>query len=547
MNIYNIGQTLADTAARRPDQLAIAFPDGRDGNGKLKHVEINFKALNQLCDQYAHGFSEYGIYRGQRVLMLLRPNIDFIAVVFALLKIGAVPILIDPGMGMKSFRQCVSETEATAMIGIPIGHVLRIVFRNSFKTIKTFVTAGRRWFWGGTTLEAVKFDNKTPFQAADTHPKDEAAIAFTSGSTGIPKGVVYRHGIFREQIRILSQEVGIKEGEVLLAGLAILALFNPAMGVTTIMPDMDPSAPAKLKPAGLIEAMQQYNVTASLGSPTIFKILGDYCDANSIKLPDLKHVFMFGAAVPPSLIGQFSEVMPNGKVYTPFGATEALPITSIGEGEILAETGALTEEGAGVCVGRPLGDAKMCIIPITDKPISTWDDNLILPQGNLGEVVVKGSVVTDLYLNRPQKTAEAKIYEGDEVWHRMGDIGYFDVKGRLWICGRKSHRVETADGLMLTVQCEAIFNQHIKVKRTALIGLGTYGQQKPVLVVEMEPDKKDTAKNKIIQELRDIGAKHEHTQSIQDFLFHDSFPVDVRHNAKIQREKLTVWATEQLK
>jgi acyl-CoA synthetase (AMP-forming)/AMP-acid ligase II len=295
-----------------------------------------------------------------------------------------------------------------------------------------------------------------------------------------------------------------------------------------------------------VEAIQTHGVTISLGSPTIFKILGDYCQAHNVCLPSLKHVYLFGAAVPSRLVEQFSRLLPNGKVYTPFGATEALPLTCIGEDELVPETGPLTEQGAGVCVGRPLGDATIRIISIMDAPIPVWAESLVLPPGQIGEVVVKGSVVTHLYLNRPQKTAEAKIYEGETIWHRMGDLGYFDAQGRLWICGRKSHRVETAQGLLLTVQCEAIFNQHPAVKRTALVGLGAYGQQRPVLIVELDTAHKSANQQKVIEELLALGAKYEHTRTINTFLFHPAFPVDVRHNAKIQREKLTVWAGEQL-
>ena len=533
-----------------PEQTAIVFPAGRDRHGQAIETRINFRDLNALCDRYAHGLTAYGIGRGDRVLMMLRPNIDFIAVIFALMKMGAVPIIIDPGMGRPAFLQCVAETEPAAMIGIPLGHVLRKLFPKAFKTISHYVTAGRRWFWGGTTLEKVRSNRPDPFQAAPTTVEDEAAVAFTSGSTGVPKGVVYLHGIFREQVRIMREELDMAEGEVHLAGLYIFALFNPALGITTVIPDFDPRAPAKLNPAYFVEAIQSHGVTLSLGSPTIFKIVGDYCQAKDISLPSLKHVHMFGAAVPTRLIQQFSELMPNGQVLTPFGATEALPITCIGQADILAETGALTEQGAGVCVGTPLGDASLRVIRLTDAVIPTWDEGLVLPPGQIGEIVVKGSVVTQLYLNRPQKTAEAKIYEVDgSVWHRMGDLGYIDTKGRVWVCGRKSHRVETADGLLLSIQAEAIFNQHPLVKRTALVGLGQYGHQKPVLVVELETGSKRASgavRQQIIDELLALGGQHDHTRPIQTILFHDAFPVDVRHNAKIQREKLAEWAAGQL-
>lgn len=545
MTHYNIGHTLAETAARLPFQPAIIFPAGRDGQGRAKHIQLTFQQLNLLCDQYAHGLSDYGIHRGDRVLLLIRPGVEFIAVTFALLKMGAAPILIDPGMGRAAFLQCVAETEPTAMIGIPPAHLLRLLFPRPFHTVRRWVTVGSRWFWGGATLEQLCFGRHDPFPPAPTTLEDEAAIAFTSGSTGIPKGVVYLHGIFREQVKILREALNFTEGEVHLAGLYIFALFNPALGITTVIPDMDPRRPAQLNPAYFVESIQTFGVTITVGSPTIFRIVGDYCRANGLCLPSLKQVHMFGAPVPAWLIEQFAALIPNGRVYTPFGATEALPLTLIDQTEILGETAPLTGQGAGVCVGRPLGDAALRIIPISDEPILTWAETLALPPGQPGEVVVKGSVVTRLYLNRPQKTAEAKIYEADgSVWHRMGDIGYFDEQGRLWLCGRKSHRVETAQGCLLPIQVEAIFNHHPAVARTALVGVGPYGRQKPILIVEVGPGQ-TVEQNQLAEELLALGAQHAHTRSIQTVLFHPSFPVDVRHNAKIQREKLAEWAAKQ--
>jgi acyl-CoA synthetase (AMP-forming)/AMP-acid ligase II len=169
-----------------------------------------------------------------------------------------------------------------------------------------------------------------------------------------------------------------------------------------------------------------------------------------------------------------------------------------------------------------------------------------LPAGELGEIVVKGAVVTRSYLHRPEQTARAKIEDQDGVWHRMGDLGYFDSRGRLWMCGRKSHRVETPDELLLPVPVEAIFNVHPDVARTALVGIGQLGQQQPVLVVELNSGQTPSGseKDRLVKELLALGQAYEHTRSIRDFLFHPSFPVDVRHNVKIQREKLAVWAAQ---
>ncbi len=550
MERYNIAQPMVEQAARRPFSPAILFPAGRQG-GRARYVQMAFHQLNALCDQYAHGLTEYGIGQGRRVLLMVRPSPDFIALVFALLKMGAVPVLIDPGMGLRPFLQCVRETEPSHMIGIPIAHALRKLFPSPFKTVQSSITVGRRWGWDGAILEQVRANRPHPFAVAPTTTADEAAVAFTSGSTGIPKGVVFTHGMFKAQIELLRDEVGYVEGGIDLPGLYIFALFNPILGVTTVMPDMDPAKTAQLDPARLVEAIQTFGVATSFGSPTVWKIVGRYCQENDIQLPSLRRIIMAGAPVPPWLIRQYAggapdDILPHGDVYTPFGATEALPITMMSGQEILGETAALSEQGAGMCVGRPIPGCTVRIIRIGDAPIPAWDEGLVLPQGQVGEIVIKGAVVTRVYLNRPQQTAEAKIYEGDEVWHRMGDLGYFDAQGRLWFCGRKKHRVETAAGLLLPVCGEAIFNAHPDVARTALVGVGAAGQQMPVLVVEPKPGKMPRTadeKQHFIAELLRLGAAHTLTSSIQTVLFYPGrFPVDVRHNAKIQREKLAGWA-----
>ena len=545
MEYYNIAQALSEMADRMPFRPAIIFPAGRDVQGRAKYTQLSFQQLNELCDSYAHGLSEYGIKQGARTLMMVKPGIELIAVTFALMKIGAVPVLIDPGMGRKAFLQCVAETEPKVLIGIPLAHILRSIFPKPFRTVRYAVTAGKRLFWGGTTLDEVRSTTREPFPVARMTTEDEAAVAFTSGGTGIPKGVVYLHGIFRKQIQIMREEMNVEEGEVHLAVMYIFALFNPALGVTSVIPDMDPRKTAQVNPAYLVESIQTHGVTMSLGSPLIWKILSDYCLEHDIRLPSLKHIFMFGAAVMPEVVENFAKVMPDGKIYTPYGATEALPLTLIDERGLLDDVAAKTHEGAGVCVGTPIGGAAIRIIPISDEPITTWDESLALPTGEIGEIVVKGEVVTRLYLNRPQKTAEAKIYDHDGFWHRMGDLGYIDEKGRIWVCGRKAHRVETEQGLLLPIQCEAVFNQHPRVARSALVGIGEYGKQRPVILVEAKPGNAPVSseeKQQFITELLELGKQHKFTQEIINILFHPSFPVDVRHNTKIDRHALAVWA-----
>jgi olefin beta-lactone synthetase len=538
-------------AAKNPFQTAVVVPAGRDKCGRSITVSLSFGQLNRLSDQYAHGLTAAGFKKGERVLMMLRPGIDLIAVALSLLKMGSIPVMIDPGMGLKAFAQCVAETEPTGFIGIPQAQILRFVFHKAFKTVKRTVTAGKSRLLPGLSLDEMRATKAGSFKPAQNEAEEEAVVAFTSGGTGIPKGVVFLHGMIMATIESLRDDLNMTAGEIHLAAFYAFALFMPALGVTTIIPDMDPRKTAGLNPAYLVEAIETYGVTNSMGSPIIWEKIADYCIEQGVHLPSIKHVFMFGAEVPPGVVARFSALLDNGKVYTPYGATEALPLTNIAGSEIVAETEVLTAKGAGVCVGKPIAGAMVKIITITDDPIAEWDDSLMVPTGEMGEITAIGPTITRTYLRRPEKTAEAKINSAVGIWHRMGDIGYLDEKGRIWICGRKMHRVETTDGLLTPVQCETIYNQHPKVKRTALVGVGTQGRQRPVILVEPHATKQpgtEADKKELVNALLDLGGQHDHTRNIKDiFIYDGAFPVDVRHNTKIQRHKLIDWARKQLK
>jgi acyl-coenzyme A synthetase/AMP-(fatty) acid ligase len=489
---------------------------------------------------------------GDHVLLLVHPGVDLIAVVFALLKMGAVPVVIDPGMGRKAFLKCVGETEPVAMIGVPSAHLLRKIMPKAFRLIKYSVIVGGPAFLADTTLKRIKSNRSQPYKIAPTTSQNKAAIAFTSGSTGIPKGVVYHHGMFKAQIELLRDEIRIQPGEVDLALLYIFAFFNPALGVTTIFPDMDPTKSAEINPAYVVESVKKYGVTNAFGSPTIWKRVAPYCADNNIKLSSLKRVIMAGAPVPPELIhSMYANVLaPGAVVITPYGATEAMPLTFIDGQEILDETAKLTAQGKGMCVGKPLPGIILRVITATDDPVTHWNEEQVLKAGEIGEIVVKGPMVTRTYVNRPEQTALAKIADGNNVWHRMGDVGYFDTQGRLWFCGRKKHRVFTSEGILYPVQCETIFNTHPIVFRSAVVGVGPRGNQRPILVVECKDNMYPASlldQQRTIMELLALGAEYTHTRPIQDIVFYsESFPTDVRHNVKIQREKLALWAADHL-
>ena len=547
----NIAHCLREAASAHPDKRAIVAPAGRDSAGRTAYTHYTCRQLDQACDAFAWGLQGIGVTRGTRALLMVRPGLDFIALTFALFKLGAVPVLIDPGMGWPGFLRCVRQVEPQAFLGIPAAHVLRLLCRRSFASVTMPVTLGRRAFWGGRSLRELQ----TPagaFPPATTSADEMAAILFTTGSTGPAKGVVYTHGIFDTQTQIIRREYGITGSDVDLACFPLFALFSIALGMTAVIPDMDPSRPGHVDPERIISAVNDHGVTFSFASPALWHRVSLHCMRTETRLTSLKRVLMAGAPVPGHLHRRMLQhVLPQGgEVHVPYGATEALPIASFLGSETLAETDSATRAGAGVCVGRPLQEAHIRIVATDDAPIESWDKARELPVGETGEIVVRGPVVTPAYYGLPEKTRLAKIREGDAACHRMGDLGYLDAAGRLWFCGRKAHRVETDGGPLYSVCCEAIFNEHPRAARTALVGVGAdRTRQTPVIVVEPEPGafpRTTPMRAAFTSELRALAQGSELTRDIGVFLFHRSFPVDIRHNAKIKRELLATWAEARL-
>jgi len=551
MPIVNVGLRLSDTARQNPQGMAVAMPQGRDPSGKRIYKSLSFRELDADSNLLADGLAWMGVRPGTRLVLMVPPSIDFISLVFAMFKAGVVTVLIDPGMGRRNLIRCLADSEPEGFIGVPLAQAVRTVLRGRFPKAKYNVTIGRRWFWGGRTIAQLRARRLSEgFRPVATREDDPAAIIFTTGSTGPPKGVLYRHGNFNRQADEIRDFYRIQPGEVDLPGFPLFALFNCAMGVSTVIPDMDPTRPARVDPRNIIEAIRDWSVTQAFGSPALWNVVGRYCEANKIVLPTLKRVLSAGAPVPPHVLKRMkAAIPPDGDVHTPYGATEALPVASISASEVLGETAACSATGGGTCVGRRFPGIEWRVIRITEEPIANIADAEGLPRGEIGELMVRGPVVTTEYVTRTDSNPLHKIREGATVWHRMGDVGYLDESDRFWFCGRKSHRVITEDGTLFTIPCEAIFNQHPSVYRSALVGVGARDQQRPVIIVEPWPQKRPASKaeqEQLMAALADLASQHQHTVGIRDFFLLDALPVDIRHNAKIFREKLAVWAARKL-
>ncbi len=547
----NIASFVVERAKETPDSPAVSYPHRRGRDGTARYTHYSYRQLDLESDRIARGLDALGIGRGVRTALLVRPSLEFFALTLAIFRLGAVPIVVDPGIGARRLKTCLDQAEPEAFIGVPAAHAARVVLGWGRRTIRRNLTVGRRWFWGGTTLAKIR---RAPLAAesqpvADTRPDEVAAILFTSGSTGLPKGVVYRHENFAAQVEAIRGLSVIDPGEVDLPTFPLFALFDPAFGMRAVIPEMDPTRPADVDPRRIAEAVDEFAVTNMFASPALLDTVGRYGEKHGLRLPTLKRVISAGAPVPAEVMRRFLDMLPEGaEILTPYGATECLPVACISSRQVLGGTDAATDAGAGVCVGAPVPSIDLRIIRIDDAPIEKWDDERGLGPHEIGEIVVRGPQATRAYYNRPDETALAKIADADgSLWHRMGDVGYLDDEGLLWFCGRKVHRVQTPEGVLYTIPCEAVFNTHPAVRRTALVGVSRGAYSLPVLCVEKRDGAATPSDAALIAELLELGAAHEHTRNIRQFLFHPEFPVDARHNAKIGREKLAHWANQQLK
>ena len=537
-NNANIARHLALMAAASPATAALKIPRGRTTAGDIDYLTLTFSELAAEVAAWQLRLTTAGVQSGDRTLLMVRQGLPLIASAFALFSLGAVPIVIDPGMGLKNFLACVTHSRPTALVGIPLARILSRLFRRTFSSVKHRIPADSSLT---ARLTRANLQNPKPLVVANRQDSDLAAVLFTSGSTGAPKGVCYEHGHFDAQVRLIRATYSIQPGEIDLPLLPIFALFNPALGMTTIVPEIDPRRPADLNPAHLVQAIRQENVTNSFGSPTLWQKIGAHCVAENITLPTIRRILCAGAPVPASLWSTSRSFLPNGQLHSPYGATESLPLSTISSAEIADQLSEKRQPRPGACVGRPVAEITIKIIAPTDTPLADLTSARELPAGEIGEIIATGPVVTKSYDALPESTALAKISSPGGIYHRLGDCGYLDVDGRLWFCGRKIERVTTAQGVLYTEPCEQIFRAHPRAARCALIGLGHAPDQFPAIVVETSV-LDSTEGHALARELRELALTSPSTAAIKRFYFHPKFPVDVRHNAKIHRLTLTSWA-----
>lgn len=555
-----ITAALADAAHKRPHQAALFLPSGPSGQGAAGWHTVTNAQLAARANAIAEGLTSSGLSPGERAAVFVPPTADFFALTFGLLLAGIVPVLIDPGIGPKHIKGCLAESEPDAFIGIPRAHGARIVLRwaptarhlvvvtppklPAFARVRLSrrssrlrtLTAVEAGGWSGPASGRAPGDGFGGAGTLDT--PDVAAVLFTSGSTGPPKGVEYTHENFAAQIAALRELYDLGPADVHLATFPPFALFGPALGMPTVIPRMDPTRPADVDPPDILEALRSFDATVMFGSPALLDTVSSWAVARGVGLQGLRLVMSAGAPVSQRIVKAMTAVLdPDARLVTPYGATEALPVASVDHRELSSRPS--HDPPLGVCVGRPAPGIDLAIARITNDAIANLADEDVLGAGEMGEIVVSGGVVTRSYLARPQATAAAKTTLRGLLAHRMGDVGVIDADGWLWFCGRKAHLIWTASGPVAPVPVEVTFNAIDWVHRSALIGLGSPGAQQLGLCVELGPDAPDPVE--AVAQLFSVAATHPHTRGVQQIRIHPGFPVDIRHNAKINYDALAAW------
>ena len=525
----NIAHRIREVSFKVPDKKSVVF--AKDNSF------YTFREFEERSNQMANRFQKLGIKKGMRTLLFVKPCLDFSVITFALFKVGAIPVLIDPGMGIPNLLSSVKQVKPDALVGIGRVHWLRRLKKEFFQSVKIKISLSNV---GGNTVnlyDGLSSESKS-FEPVEVFPTDYSAILFTSGGTGIPKGVLYTHGILNAQTDALQEMFHLDETKTDLPGFPLFALFTLAMGMTSVIPEMDPTKPAKCNPAKIVKNIQDYKTTFVAGSPSIWQRVGEYCLKHNIKLPTVEQVVMFGAPVRAEIHQMFKKILVNGDTYTPYGATECLPVSLISGSEVLNKHLPQMLQGDGTCIGKAVPGVEIKIIKVSDIPNKDLEE---LPVGEIGEIAVSGLQVTPAYFEMDEETKKAKIHANGKLWHRMGDLGWRDHEGNLWFLGRKAHRVETPEHTFYSIQMESIFNQHPMIKRSALVKLQLGEKTFPGLVIERK-DGSTRMNEAFLKELKILSERTHFTKNIKYYFLNSSFPVDVRHNIKIDRLKLSKWA-----
>lgn len=551
-DIFNLADVVLEVASHDPDRVAVIEPAGRGADGKRQYRRHTYRELSRDAESVAVGLRDICIAEGTRTVFMAPPSYEACVVGVALTRVGATTVWIDPGVGFLNVAERLRRLDIEAFVGIPLAHVGRTCFGWGPRLLDRAISIGGR-FPGAYTVDSLRRTAPATPRAPVVAPYDAAAIMYTTGSTGPAKPVLYQHRNMCNIFRLVHRTWRFAERGGVPVDMPVFPAFfsiGLSAGGTVVVPPIDyvRQSPEKVNPRALVEVIDDCRVQTLFASPIILENLAGL-EREGTTMRSLHTVVGGGAPMYAPVIGALGRMIaPDGEVHADYGATETLPATEMPGREAMAETYALTAKGAGLCVGRPFAGVEIKIVAISDGPIATVADARELPTGEIGEIIVRGPHVSPAYADDPESTAKNKIAgDGGTVWHRLGDAGYLDDRGRLWCCGRVGHRIELASGPMFPLLCEPIFDAHPRVRRSGLVGVRIGDTVTPVICVELvDGATRGAAVDAIRAELLELAAARPATSGIRHVLFRSRLPVDPRHNSKIERPALARWATRRL-
>jgi acyl-coenzyme A synthetase/AMP-(fatty) acid ligase/pimeloyl-ACP methyl ester carboxylesterase len=512
-----------DVANAAGSATAIAEP-GRDG-ARL----TTFQELTERIDSLAQTLRRSGVAPGHRVALLVPPGLELTAAVYASWRAGAAIVVADSGLGWRRMAEALRSADPDYLIGVPAAVAAAAVLR---------IPGGRIAIGGTRDKDRVRFTGnpKTRPISGQKHNEPttdpEAAVLFTSGATGPPKGVVYRHSQLRSQLDLVGAICGITPDDRLVAAFAPFALYGPSLGIGAAVPQMDVTRPGTLTAVALADAAAAIRATLIFASPAALRNVvvtaSRLTEEDRAALGRIRLVLSAGAPVSLALLRRVQTVLPAAELHTPYGMTEVLPVTDIALAE-LEQVG----QGNGVCVGRPLRGVRLGISPLDALGQATGPPEDLVDV--TGEICVSAAHVKDRY-DRLWATEQAS--SRDHGWHRTGDVGHLDATGRLWVEGRLAHVIATAGGPVTPVRAEQRIEAEAPVTGAALVGVGPQGTQQLVaVVVPASPGRAGLADDPLAQAARTAA-----DVPLAAVLSARALPVDVRHAAKIDRTRLARWA-----
>lgn len=482
---------------------------------------ISFGELHTRIENIAAGMAAHGIAKGDRVALLVPPGVDLTAVLYGLWRRGAIAVVVDAGLGLRGIRRALRSAGPQYVIGVLKG----LAAARTMGLGAQFIAVGDVPGVSTTLADIEALGGHSPMPDPPS-ASDPAAIAFTSGATGPAKGVLYLHGQLQAQREALASLYSITEFDRLVAAFGPFALMGAALGIASVVPDMDLTAPSTLTASALAEAVEAVDATLVFASPAALANIAR-TRTGIAPMPGVRLLLSTGAPVPAELLQEVLGLMPEAQAHAPYGMTEVLPVADISLDEMLA-----AGSGNGTCVGRPVPEATV-LLRALDRQGNPTGDLSDTPEVT-GEVCIKANHTKQRY-DRLWVTERAA--SSDPGWHRSGDVGHFDADGRLWIEGRLVHVIVTAAGPVTPVGLERRVESIPAVKRAAAVGIGPRGAQQVVIVAEVESARAGLAPDGLRDAVRQVV-----DLDIPAVLVVPALPVDIRHNSKIDRIRVGRWA-----